>query len=87
MIQSVNPLSLDDFLAQATIEASPTWELIAGQAIQKPMPTLFHSRLQRNLVNAINAQTDEFEAIQELRCIVRPSVQDKSCRDCKKLAS
>jgi Uma2 family endonuclease len=36
------------------------------------MPTLFHSRLQRNLVNAINRQTTEYEAIQELRCIVPP---------------
>ncbi len=36
------------------------------------MPTLFHSRLQRNLVNAINKQTKTYEAIQELRCIVPP---------------
>ena len=36
------------------------------------MPTLFHSRLQRNLVNFINNNTQEFEAIQELRCIVPP---------------
>jgi Uma2 family endonuclease len=36
------------------------------------MPTLFHSRLQRNLVNAINDQTTGYEAIQELRCIVPP---------------
>lgn len=72
MIQSLASLSLDDFLAQSMIEASPAWELIAGQALQKPMPTLFHSRIQRNLVNRINTQTEEFEAIQELRCIVPP---------------
>lgn len=36
------------------------------------MPTLFHSRLQRNLVNAINRHTDRFEAVQEWRCIVPP---------------
>ena len=36
------------------------------------MPTLFHSRLQRNLVNTINSQTQAYEAIQELRCIVPP---------------
>ncbi len=36
------------------------------------MPTLFHSRLQRNLVNKINQQTNDYEAIQELRCIVPP---------------
>ena len=33
---------------------------------------LFHSRLQRNLVNYINDRTKDFEAIQELRCIVPP---------------
>jgi Uma2 family endonuclease len=63
---------LDAFLQQPNIEASPAWEFIHGQAQQKPMPTLFHSRLQRNLVNAINNQTKAYEAIQELRCIVPP---------------
>lgn len=63
---------LDDFLQQPNIEASPAWEFIHGQAKQKPMPTLFHSRLQRNLVNTINYQTNAYEAIQELRCIVPP---------------
>ena len=63
---------LADFLGQPNIEASPAWEFINGRAQQKVMPTLFHSRLQRNLVNAINAQTDVYEAIQELRCIVSP---------------
>ena len=63
---------LADFLKQPNIEASPAWEFINGRAQPKVMPTLFHSRLQRNLVNAINAQTDEYEAIQELRCIVPP---------------
>ncbi|MFM2060452.1 MAG: hypothetical protein RLZZ507_122 [Cyanobacteriota bacterium] len=65
-----NPL--DNFLQQPNIEASPAWEFIQGKAQQKPMPTLFHSRLQRNLVNAINSQTTAYEAIQELRCIVPP---------------
>lgn len=64
--------SLDDFLQQPNIEISPAWEFIQGQAQQKPMPTLFHSRLQRNLVNLINSQTTAYEAIQELRCIVPP---------------
>ena len=66
----INPL--DDFLQQPNIEASPAWEFIQGKAQQKPIPTLFHSRLQRNLVNAINSQTTAYEAIQELRCIVPP---------------
>jgi Uma2 family endonuclease len=64
--------TLETFLQQANIETSPAWEFIQGQAKQKPMPTLFHSRLQRNLVNAINNQTKAYEAIQELRCIVPP---------------
>ncbi len=71
-MQSAVTTPLDDFLQQPNIEASPAWEFIHGQAQQKPMPTLFHSRLQRNLVNAINQQTTTYEAIQELRCIVPP---------------
>ena len=63
---------LEAFLQQPNIEASPAWEFIHGQARQKPMATLFHSRLQRNLVNAINDRTQAYEAIQELRCIVPP---------------
>lgn len=63
---------LAEFLSQPNIEASPAWEFIHGRAIQKPMPTLFHSRLQRNLVNYINRHTERFEAGQELRCLVPP---------------
>lgn len=63
---------LEAFLQQPNIESSPAWEFIYGRAKQKPMPTLFHSRLQRNLVNAINSKTEAYEAIQELRCIVPP---------------
>jgi Uma2 family endonuclease len=63
---------LTEFLAQPNIEASPAWEFINGTARQKSMPTLFHSRLQRNLVNWINQHTDRYEAIQELRCIIPP---------------
>ena len=67
---TVSPL--DHFLAQPNIEESPAWEFINGRSQQKPMPTLFHSRLQRNLVNAINQHSQIYEAIQELRCIVPP---------------
>ncbi len=73
MTQSpVTTTPLDSFLNRENIDGSPAWEFIHGQTLQKPMPTLFHSRLQRNLVNAINAQTTTYEAIQELRCIVPP---------------
>lgn len=71
-MKSVTTTPLAEFLSQPNIEASPAWELINGRAIQKPMPTLFHSRLQRNLVNYINGHTDRFEAVQELRCLVPP---------------
>ena len=64
--------NLETFLQQPNIESSPAWEFIQGKAQQKPMPTLFHSRLQRNLVNQINNRTQSYEAIQELRCIVPP---------------
>ena len=69
---AVTTISLTDFLVQPNIDGSPAWELLNGQAIQKPMPTLFHSRLQRNLVNFINHSPDAYEAIQELRCLVPP---------------
>jgi Uma2 family endonuclease len=74
MSQIIQPSAtqLADFLQQPEIEGSPAWEFLFGVAQQKPMPTLFHSRLQRNLVNAINRQTTDYEAIQELRCIVPP---------------
>ncbi|MDB9314979.1 Uma2 family endonuclease [Spirulina sp. CS-785/01] len=72
MSQLTATVPLVEFLAQSNIDSSPAWELIDGRVIQKPMPTLFHSRLQRSLVNAINHGTDRFEAIQELRCIIPP---------------
>ena len=71
-MNSVITTTLAEFLSQPNIEASPAWELINGGTIQKPMPSLFHSRLQRNLVNYINLHTERFEAVQELRCIVPP---------------
>ncbi len=69
---SVTTSALTEFLKEDYIESSPAWEFIDGRSQQKPMPTLFHSRLQRDFVNLINSQTDEYEAIQELRCIVPP---------------
>lgn len=76
MSSSIAVTSLSSFLKQPDIEESPAWEFIEGEPQQKPMPTLFHSRLQRNLVALINQQinqpTARYEAIQELRCIVPP---------------
>ncbi|PZO10327.1 MAG: Uma2 family endonuclease [Leptolyngbya foveolarum] len=64
--------SLDSFLRRSDIEGSPAWEFVDGQAIQKVGPTLFHSLVQLNLMNAINERANEYEALQELRCIVSP---------------
>ncbi|NEP01115.1 MAG: Uma2 family endonuclease [Symploca sp. SIO2E9] len=84
MTHSIATIPLAEFLTQSNIEASPAWELIDGQAVQKPMPTLFHSRLQRNLVNYINERTDRYEAVQELRCIIPPysPVPDIAIAEC-----
>ncbi|NEO85270.1 MAG: Uma2 family endonuclease, partial [Spirulina sp. SIO3F2] len=78
---------LEIFLAQPHIEASPAWEWLLDRATQKPMPTLFHSRLQRNLVNWLNGQTDQFEAIQKFRFAVPPqsTVPDIAVVKCDRL--
>lgn len=88
MIKSVVKIPLTEFLSQPNIETSPAWELINGEALQKPMPSLFHSRLQRNLVNYINNNTEQYEAIQELRCIVPPysPVPDISVIACNRIS-
>jgi Uma2 family endonuclease len=72
MTLALATLTLEEFLTHPNLEESPAWELIDGRKLQKPLPTLFHSRLQRNLVNWLNAHSEAFEAIQELRCIIPP---------------
>jgi Uma2 family endonuclease len=87
MMKSAIAIPLAEFLSQPNLEASPAWELINGRRLQKPMPTLFHSRLQRNLVNYINLHTERLEAVQELRCLVPPysPVPDISVVACDRL--
>jgi len=63
---------LDSFLRQPDIEESPACEFIDGQSLQKPMPSLFHSLVQLNLINDINSQTSDYYALQEFRCVVPP---------------
>ena len=85
-MESIAIAPLAEFLSQPDIEASPAWEFVGGRALQKPMPSLFHSRLQLNLANHINRHGDRLEAIPELRCVVPPHspVPDISIvrRDC-----
>ncbi len=71
-MESVATTPLAEFLSEPNIEASPPWEFLNGRPLQKPMTPLFHSRLQRHLVNYINYHTEGFEAVQELRCVVPP---------------
>ncbi len=63
-----HPLPLEQFLKLPYIEDSPAWELINGEARQKPMPGGKHSRLQLRLAWAINACDSRYEALPELRC-------------------
>lgn len=67
---SATMVTLEQFLVQPGIEESPAWELLEGEVVQKSMPSLFHSRLQRNLVNWLNRSAEGWEAVQELRCVL-----------------
>lgn len=70
MTQATQPLTLDSFLHLSNIEESPAWEFIAGEMLQKPMPTSHHSILQKRLVGAIDQAESNYEAFPELRCIL-----------------
>jgi Uma2 family endonuclease len=64
-------LTLQEFSALSDLEESPAWELIDGQISQKPMPTSYHSILQKRLVNAVDQAGSEYEAFPELRCVLQ----------------
>lgn len=76
-IAKLQNLTLQEFLRLPDIEASPAWEYINGEILQKPMGGGKHSTLQKRLVAAISQrylpkqidQTDSnYEAFPELRC-------------------
>ena len=71
MTPTTKSLTLQDFLKLSNLEESPAWELINGEVMQKPMPTIDHSILQKRLVVAIDNADSEFEAFPELRCILQ----------------
>lgn len=66
----LQPITLAEFSQLPNLEESPAWELINGQMQQKPMPTLYHSRLQKRLVSAIDNAESPYEAFPELRCVL-----------------
>ncbi|UBF26472.1 Uma2 family endonuclease [Kovacikia minuta CCNUW1] len=70
MIVTSKLYSLPEFLQLPQIEESPAWELIEGQIVQKPMPTIHHSILQKRLVAAIDPAGSDYEAFPELRCVL-----------------
>lgn len=70
MTLATQPLTLQEFLQSLNIEESPAWEFFNQVTTQKPMPTLYHSRLQKRLVAAIDNSNSVYEAFPELRCVL-----------------
>ncbi|CAN1210572.1 Uma2 family endonuclease [Tumidithrix helvetica PCC 7403] len=70
VLATLRSVTLDEFTKLPNLEESPAWELLNGQVLQKPMPTLHHSRLQKRLVSAIDNTNSAYEAFPELRCIL-----------------
>ncbi len=72
MVATSSPIDLKEFLQFSEIDESPAWELLDGQPRQKPMPTAYHSILQKRLVATIDASNSSYEAFPELRCLLEP---------------
>ncbi len=70
VLAALHPVTLDEFSQLPNIEESPAWEFLNGQVLQKPMPTFYHSLLQKYLVRAIDNANSSYEAFTELRCIL-----------------
>ncbi|MBE9031753.1 Uma2 family endonuclease [filamentous cyanobacterium LEGE 11480] len=68
--QSRTTDSLAEFLRSPNLEESPAWELFVGVVSQKPLPTLYHSILQKRLVSAIDGAGSDYEAFPELHCVL-----------------
>lgn len=71
MATSAQTFTLQSFLQRPNIEASPAWEFIDGEVVQKVMPTIDHSILHKRLVSAIDAAESGYEAFPELRCVLQ----------------
>ena len=67
MSASLTKITLEEFLTLPYIEDSPAWEYIDGVAIQKPMPKIRHSILQKRLL-IVDRHSDDYTALPELRC-------------------
>ncbi len=60
--------TLEEFLNLSHLEESPAWEYVYGVAIQKPMPKIRHSILQKRLLAEIDRRSNDYTALPELRC-------------------
>jgi Uma2 family endonuclease len=72
MITALQRPTLQEFLQRADIDGSPRLELLESGVQQKPMGTLGHSRIQKRLTALIDAASDRFEALPELRSNLDP---------------
>lgn len=61
-------LTLEMFLHLPAVEESPAWEYVDGRAIQKPMPKIRHSLLQKRLSSQVDRHSQDYVALPELRC-------------------
>jgi Uma2 family endonuclease len=73
MVVALSRMTLAEFLSLPDIEASPAWELINLEVVQNPLPTVFHSRLQKCLLTTIDRPAQAYEALPELRCVLLES--------------
>ena len=61
-------LTLEEFLKLPNLEESPAWEYVGGNAIQKPMPKVRHSILQKRLLAKLDTSESNYLTLPELRC-------------------
>ncbi|MGK7874628.1 MAG: Uma2 family endonuclease [Xenococcaceae cyanobacterium] len=61
-------LTLEEFLKLPNLEESPAWEYVGGDGIQKPMPKVRHSILQKRLLVKIDDPGSNYLTLPELRC-------------------
>ncbi len=73
MVVALSRMTLAEFLSLPDIETSPAWEFVNQVAVQKTMPTLFHSRLQKRLLTTIDQAAQGYEALPELRFVLPES--------------
>lgn len=67
-ISLTQTLTLEEFLNLSYVEESPAWEYVNGLAIQKSMPKIRHSILQKRLLSQVDDNSSDYTALPELRC-------------------